>query len=196
MGHALSTFASKSLQSFYFSSDPNNFHLIGDSRRPQQGQDLFKIRNFCSIGNPWRHFLPSLSTAADTLESIILDCSFFWSELAYTLPHLYKLKKLDCELALLHTEPIFPYELESKENASRRILRACELKDDIAEKERGLKKNKGKQWLDIKREGIVLPRIDPECKAMSQDPHSRFATVNMKDCMQVARRRIAKSRRG
>jgi len=196
MGHALSAFASKNLQSFYFSSDPNNFRLVGDSRRPQQGQDLYKIKNFCSIGNPWRHFLPSWSIAAETLESIILDCSFFWSELAFALPHFRKLKKLDCELVLLHTEPIYPYDLESKESAGRRILQTCQLKDDIAQKERGLKKNRGKQWLAIGREGIVLPRIEPEVKTMSQDPHSRFATVDMKVCMQVARRRIAKSRRG
>ncbi|TVY28574.1 hypothetical protein LHYA1_G001922 [Lachnellula hyalina] len=196
MSYALCMFASKNLRSFHFATDANNLNLVGHGRRPAQGQELYKIKNPYSYGNPWRHFLPSLSSACETLEEIVLDCSLFWSELGYALPHLKKLKKLDCEMALLHTEPMFPFELESKERAEERILKTCSLRDEIAQKERGLKKNKGKEWLDIGREGIVLPRIEPEVKTMNgSDPHSRFATVDLKVCVQVIRRRIAKSRR-
>ena len=196
MGYALCMFASKNLRSFYYASDPNNLHLVGDGRRPAQGHELYKIKNLFSSGNPWRHLLPSLSSACETLESIALDCSLFWSELAYALGHLKKLKSLACELALLHTEPMYPFQLESEERAGERILQTCSLNDEVTLKGRGLKKNKGKEWLDIGREGIVLPRIEPEVMVMGGDPHSRFATVDMKVCMQVMRRRIAKSRRG
>lgn len=195
MSYALCMFASKNLQSLYFASDPNNLHLIGHGRRPAQGHELYKIKNPYFYGNPWRHLLPSLSSACETLREIRLDCSLFWSELAYALPHLKRLKKLDCELALLHTEPMFPFELESKERAGERILKTCSLGDEGTLKERGLKKNRGKEWLDIGEEGVVLPRIEPVVKTMNADPHSSFATVDMKVCVQVIKKRIAKSRR-
>lgn len=197
MGYALSMFANKNLKSLYFSSDPNNFSLLGHGRRPAEGHELYKMKNQFFPGNPWRHLLPSLSSVCETLESITLDCSLFWSELAYCLPHLYKLKHLDCELALLHTEPMYPFQLETKEVAGNRILETCLSSENTTKKERALKKNKGKKWIQIDRTGIVLPRIEPEVRDMPMDVtmRDRFNTVDIKVCLQVIRRRIARSRR-
>ncbi|TVY34289.1 hypothetical protein LSUB1_G007194 [Lachnellula subtilissima] len=157
MSYALCMFASKNLRSFYFATDPNNLRLVGHGRRPAQGRELYMIKNPYFYGNPWRHFLPSLSSACETLEEIMLDCSLFWSELGYALPHLKKLKKLDCEMALLHTEPMYPFELESKERAGERILKTCSLRDEIAQKERGLKRIRGRNgWILGRRELCCL----------------------------------------
>ncbi|KAF4630942.1 hypothetical protein G7Y89_g7195 [Cudoniella acicularis] len=200
MGCALSMFASKNLQSLYYSSDPGNLHLVGNGRRPATGHELYEIRDPYFLGNPWRHLLPSKSSACETLENITLDCSLFWSELAFCLSHLYRLKHLDCELALLHTEHIYPNSLERKEEAGGRILETCLNSEEVTKKERGLKKNKDKRWIDIKKEGIVLPKVEPEVLIMpdlaSSSPLSRFSTVDMKVCLQVGKKRIMRSKKG
>jgi len=166
MGNILNSFANKNLESLYFCSDPNNFNLVGHARRPAEGRDLYMQRNRYSFGNPWRYLLPTYSSAHETLKSITLDCSLFWSEIAYVLPHLHKLERLDCHLTLIHTEPMYPMLLEGKNEASRRVLDTCLNSETNMQRERALKKNKAKKWIEISKENIMLPAIEPVVKEM------------------------------
>jgi len=196
MGDILSIFVNKNLKNLYFCSDPNNLYLVGHSRRPAQGHELYKIKNPYFRGNPWRFLLPSLSAACETLEVITLDCSLLWSEIAYVIPHLHQLRILDCEMTLLHSEPMYPFPLEKMEAAGRRILSTCLNSEVNLKNERALKKNRGKKWRDIKREGIVLPDIEPLHRYMPIEPSmSRWSSVKMPVALQFMKRLIARSRR-
>jgi hypothetical protein len=196
MGDVLSIFVNKNLQNLYFCSDPNNLYLVGHCRRPAQGHELYKIKNPYFQGNPWRFLLPFLSAACETLEVITLDCSLFWSEIAYVIPHLHQLRTLDCEMTLLHSEPMYPFPLEVKEAAGSRILSTCLNSEVNLEKERALKKNKGKKWIDIKREGIILPAIEPLHRYMPIQPTIfRWSSVKMPVTLQFMKRLITRSRR-
>jgi hypothetical protein len=196
MSCILEMFANKNLQSFYFSSDPNNFQVHGHGRRPAEGRELYQTKNPYAVGNPWRFLLPSISQAYETLQSITLDCTLFWSEIAYCLPHLYKLKLLDCELVLMYTEPFYPFELERRERAREGVTNTLALKDADIVRQMKLKKNKDKKWLDIEIEGLQLPKIEPCKNALGTEPRSRFANVQMEVCLQVRKGRIFKGRRG
>jgi hypothetical protein len=195
MGRALEMFANKHLQSFYYSSDPSNFEVAGGGRRPAYGRELYQIKNQFAMGNPWRFFLPSIAQAYQTLESITLDCALFWSEIAYCLPYLHKLKYLDCELVLMYTEPMYPYKLETKGKARRRIKDTVTLKDSDIAKQKAMKKNKDKKWIDVKDDDVKLPIIEPCKNDMGMVPRSRFSSVQMEVCLQVGKARIAKGRR-
>jgi hypothetical protein len=116
MSCALEAFSSSNLQSFFFSSDPNNLHI------PGQGRGLAAGRQLNGKSNPWAPLLPSQSDAYRTLQEITLDCSLFWSENAHFLPHMQELKKLDVELALLYKEPMYPFDLLTKVEAERKVL--------------------------------------------------------------------------
>lgn len=148
------------------------------------------------MGNPWRYLLPSCSAAHETLKNITLDCSLFWSEIASVLPYLHKLEKLDCGLLLLHTESMHPYELEGQEQARHRILDTF-LKSEVnMAKERALKENKDKRWIQIPRERIILPKIEPCVKRMPvNQPFSRWHTVDVTVCVQFMKGLIQRSRR-
>ena len=125
MGIALPAFANKHLESLYFCSDPNNFNLVSHNRRPSQGNDIFTFGNPFLMGSPWRYLSPSYTAAHETPKRIALDCALFWSEIASALPYLHKWERLDCGLALLLTEAMFPYELEWKQQAGHHILDTC-----------------------------------------------------------------------
>jgi hypothetical protein len=196
MGDVLSIFVNKNLKNLYFCSDPNNLYLVGHSRRPAQGHEQYKIKNPYFQGNPWRFLLPSQSAACATLEIITLDCSLFWKEIAYVIPYLHQLRILDCEMTLLHSEPLYPFPLEKTEAAARRILSTCLNSEVNLKNERALKKNRGKKWIDIKREGIVLPAIEPLHRYMPIEPSmSRWASVKMSVALQFMKTLIVRSRR-
>lgn len=195
MGVTLSAFANQLLESLYYCSDPNNLNLAGRNRRPTQGNDIFTFGHPFVMGNPWRYFLPSNSAAHDTLKSITLDCSLFWSEIASVLPHLHKLERLDCGLSLLHTESTYPYELENQEQAGHRILDTCLNSEVNMAKERVLKENKGKRWIQIPRERIILPKIEPSVKQVPVDQQfSLWHTVDVSVCVQFMKGLIQRSR--
>ncbi|KAL3424850.1 hypothetical protein PVAG01_04131 [Phlyctema vagabunda] len=189
---ALVAFSNNNLQSLYISSDPNNLHLVGHSRRPAQGRQLYTVFN--SRGNPWRHLLPDLTIASDTLRDITLDCSLFWSELAYILPYLNKLQKLDLELAVLHSEPMYPFDLLSKAEAESKVAGTC-LGPKAMVKEKALKKNKNRKWLNITKEQITFSALEPINIQMPDAPHSRHATIVSEVCDQLHEIRLQKSRR-
>ena len=104
-------------------------------------------------------------------------------------------KSLDTELALLRTEPMYSYPLETRERAGQRILDTINCKDKGIVKQKKLKKHKDKKWSEIGEDDVILPKIEPVEKGLGGDPHSRFLTVHMKVCLQVGKGRIAKGRR-
>lgn len=59
--------------------------------------------------------------------------------------HTHKLKKLDCDLALLQSEPIYGVGLETRDATWGRIMQSCELGDEVAVREMGMKKIKNKK---------------------------------------------------
>jgi hypothetical protein len=185
MSRALEMFANKHLLSFCYSSDPSNFEVSGHGRRPADGRELYHTKNQFAVENPWRFFLPSITQAYRTLESITLDCALFWSEIAYCLPHLYKLKYLDCELVLMYTEPVYPIKLERKGRARGRIMDTLALKDSDIVKQKAMKKNKDKNWIDVRDVDVKMPIIEPSKNDMGTVPRSRFASVQMEVCLQV-----------
>jgi hypothetical protein len=81
---------------------------------------------------------------------------------------------------------MYPFPLEEREAAGRRILSNCLNSEVNLKNERALKKNKGKKWIDIKREGIILPGIEPSM--------SRWSSVKMPIALQFMKRLIARSR--
>ncbi|RDW60697.1 hypothetical protein BP6252_12080 [Coleophoma cylindrospora] len=194
LSKALQAFANKNLRSISFVSDPSNMHIPGHSRPPATGKQLYLAQNRYGITNPWRHMLPDLTAASETVEEIRLDCSLFWSEIAYVLPFLHKLKKLDCELALLLSEPIYPFHLETKEEAGRRILETCFSKE-TKKKEKGLKKNRDRKWLAIATEHVLLPAIDPVARDCPLGAtHDRFSSVHKEVCDQLRELRSERAR--
>lgn len=196
MGDIIKAFANKHLETIYLCSDPNNLNLVGHSRRPAEGGALYLPTISHGSMNPWRFLLPSLSSAHETLKNMTLDCSLFWSEIAYVLPHLHKLESLNCYLTLIHTEPVYPMELEGKEAACLRVLDTCLNSDINKQEERALKKNQGKKWIQIAKENIVLPAIEPVVKQIPiGQPHSRWHTVDMKTCMQFMKGLMRRARR-
>jgi hypothetical protein len=196
MSDVLSIFANKNLKNLYFCSDPNNLYLVGRLGPPAQGHELYEIKNPYFQGNPWRFLLPSLSAVCETLEVITLDCSLFWSEIAYVIPHLHRLRILDCEMTLLHSEPIYPFPLEKMETAGMSILSTCLNSEVNLKNEMALKKNKGKKWIDIKMEGIILPAIEPLHRYMPIGTMtSSLSTVKQQVALQFMERLITRSRR-
>ncbi|KUJ09261.1 uncharacterized protein LY89DRAFT_281924 [Mollisia scopiformis] len=161
LGEVLSVFARPRLESLHFSSEPNNL-----KRRPLTRLELYKAQ-FSS--NPWRHLLPSVSPANETLKRVSLDCSLFWSEFAYVLPHLHALERLNCGLTCLRFEPEpcpVPIEWETREQAHKHILDAC-LNNRV-------EKTQDKKWIQITKDGIVLPNIEPHEQRVLNEADSMF----------------------
>jgi hypothetical protein len=99
-------------------------------------------------------------------------------------------------MTLLHSEPMYPFPLEEREAAGRRILSTCLNSEVNLKNERALKKNRGRKWINIKREGIILPAIEPLHRYMPIEPTmSRWSSVKMPVALQFMKRLIGRSRR-
>lgn len=201
MAYAIKTFGDKNLQSLYLSSALDNVQLVGNRGRPMTGDGLSGVLDDLEPRNPWTHFLPQRTSVYKTIKSITLDCAVFWSEVANVLPYLSKLERLDCELALLHPPKDslvnMPFEFEGKEQAGRSILETCLDSEVTHQRQRGLDENRGREWIGIKREGIVLPAMEPVAKdvAIVSERSSVCSRVDPRVSTQALDLRAERSRR-